>query len=95
MFLIHDPITKYFPTSEISKKKVYEKLMERAYGISKKKAYNILAFIQFKKALKYYGDGLWHIKGESQEHSGFYGIQTHNLKKGFPAYDILIKKRKP
>ena len=38
-------MTKYFPASEISKKKAYEILKERACGISKEKAYNILAFM--------------------------------------------------
>ena len=41
-------ITKYFPASDTSKKKVYETLKERACGISKEKAYNILAFMKFK-----------------------------------------------
>ena len=41
-------ITKYFPASDTSKKKVYETLKERACGMSKEKAYNILAFMKFK-----------------------------------------------
>ena len=50
------PMTKYFPGSEISKKKAYKILEERACGISKEKgykilkekAYNILALMGFK-----------------------------------------------
>ena len=38
------PITKYSPVSEIPKK-AYRILKESAYGISKAKAYNILAFM--------------------------------------------------
>ena len=42
------PMTKYFTAFEISKTKAYTVLMERACGISKEKAYNILAFMGFK-----------------------------------------------
>ena len=42
------PMAKYFPASEIRKKKAYEILKERTCRISKKKAYNILAFMGFK-----------------------------------------------
>ena len=38
------PMTKYFPASEIAKKKAYKILKERAYGMSKRRASNILAF---------------------------------------------------
>ena len=41
-------MTKYFPASEISKENALEILKEGASGISKKKAYNILAFMGFK-----------------------------------------------
>ena len=40
-------MTKYFTASEISKKKAY-KIRKRANGLSKEKAYNILAFMGFK-----------------------------------------------
>ena len=42
------PMTKYFPAFEISKKTAYKILTERACGISKEKAYNILAFVGLK-----------------------------------------------
>ena len=42
------PMIKYFPGSKISKEKAYEILKERASGISKDKACNILAFKGFK-----------------------------------------------
>ena len=48
------PMTKYFPASEISKKKPYEILKERACGISKEKAYHILDFMGFKLMTKYF-----------------------------------------
>ena len=41
------PMTKHFPASDISKK-AYEIFKYRAYGISKEKAYNILAFMEFE-----------------------------------------------
>ena len=42
------PMTKYFPASDISKKKAYETLKKKACGISREKAYNTLAFMGFK-----------------------------------------------
>ena len=42
------PMTKYFAASEISEKKAYETIKHRANGLSKEKAYNILAFMGFK-----------------------------------------------
>ena len=43
-----NPMTKYFAASKISQKKVYEIIKERANGLSKEKAYNILAFMGLK-----------------------------------------------
>ena len=42
------PMTKYFTASEISEKKAYETIKQRPNGLSKEKAYNILAFMGFK-----------------------------------------------
>ena len=41
------PMIKYFVPSEISEKKAYQ-IIKRANGLSKEKAYNILAFTGFK-----------------------------------------------
>ena len=41
-------MTKYFKASKISEKKAYKILKERANGLSKEKAYNILAFLGCK-----------------------------------------------
>ena len=68
------PMTKYFPAFEISNKKTYEILKQRASGISKK-SHNILAFMGFRPMTsksKYFP--AYEISKESLENSGFHGI---------------------
>ena len=87
------PMRKYFPAFEISKKTAYKILTERACGISKEKAYNILAFVGFKpitSRAKYFP--VYEISKESLKNSGFDGIKTNDLKKYFPAFKISKKK---
>ena len=42
------PMTKYFSAFEIPKTKGFKILKNRACGISKEKAYSILAFMEFR-----------------------------------------------
>ena len=85
-------MTKYFAASEISKKKAYGMFKERVCGISKEKAYNILAFMGFKP-ITYNHKILFHqiSKGKALQIQDLMGFKPMTKYFQLPKY----KRRNP